>query len=131
MRAQGVIAVLMLLSGCRSAPPLKPVAVEEKKTATQGRIMIGDHLGTGNMIRQPRPRYPRAAKEARIQGVVHLSVVVAKTGEVKEIHVLSGHPALERAAVDAVKQWQYSPTFLNGEPVEIKTSVDIPFTLNQ
>jgi protein TonB len=83
------------------------------------------------MIRQPRPVYPTTAKEARIQGVVHLSIVVATTGEVKEIHVLSGYPALAPAAVDAVKQWQYSPTYLNGEPVEIKTTVDIPFTLNQ
>jgi protein TonB len=75
--------------------------------------------------------YPKAAKEARIQGVVRLRIVITNIGEVKEIHVLSGHPALVSAAVDAVKQWQYSPTYFNGEPVEIKTTVDISFTLNQ
>jgi protein TonB len=83
------------------------------------------------MIRQPRPVYPKAAKQARVQGVVHLNIVVAKSGEVTEVHVLSGHPALVPAAVDAVRQWQYAPTYLNGEPVEIKTTVDVNFTLNQ
>ena len=131
MRPLALLPVLMILPACRSAAPPKPVPVEEKKLANQGRIVVGDHLGTGHMIRQPRWVYPKAAKEARIQGVVRLSIVIAKTGEVKEIHVLSGHPALVSAAADAVKQWRYSPTYLNGEPVEIKTTVDIPFTLNQ
>ena len=131
MRPLALLPVLVILSACRSVAPPKSVTVEEKKPANQGRIVVGDHLGTGHMIRQPRWVYPKAAKEARIQGVVRLSIVITKTGEVKEIHVLSGHPALVSAAVDAVKQWQYSPTYLNGEPVEIKTTVDILFTLNQ
>ena len=128
MRPPAFLPALMILSACRSAAPPKAAPVEEKKPVNQGRIMVGDYLGTGRMIRQPRWVYPKAAKEARIQAVVHLSIVITKTGEVKEIHVLSGPSALVSAAVDAVKQWQYAPTYLNGEPVEIRTTVQVPFT---
>ena len=57
--------------------------------------------------------------------------MIAKTGEVREIHVISGHPMLVAAAVDAVKSWRYTPTSLNGELVEIKTRILVPFTLHQ
>jgi TonB family protein len=108
--------VLTILSACRSDALPKSLPVEEKKAANQGRIVVGDRLGNGRMIRQPRPVYPKAAKKARIQGVVRLNIVIAKNGEVKEIQVVSGQPALVPAAIKAVEQWQYPPMYLNGEP---------------
>jgi protein TonB len=67
------------------------------------------------MIRQARPVYPKAAKAARVEGVVRLAIRITKTGEVEDTQVVSGRPELVGAAVDAVRQWQYAPTYLNGE----------------
>jgi protein TonB len=75
------------------------------------------------------PAYPPGAKAARIQGHVVLDVIIGKDGSVLEIKLVSGHPLLAPAAMEAVKQWTYKPTLLNGEPVEVKTQVDVNFTL--
>ena len=83
------------------------------------------------MIHGVRPAYPKEARRAHIEGVVKLNIVVTKTGEVTEFHVISGNPILVPAAIGAVKQWRYAPCHVNGEPVEIKTQVDVPFTLSQ
>ena len=66
-----------------------------------------------------------------MEGVGALDIVIAETGEVREIHVVSGHPMLVPAAVDAVKNWQYTPSLLDGKPIEIKTRILVPFTLHQ
>jgi protein TonB len=83
-------------------------------------------------VRQPRdeqPTYPALAKQARIEGVVRLAVVIDKQGRVSDIKVMSGHPLLIPAALEAVKQWEYNPTLLNGQPVEVFTEVSVPFVL--
>ena len=77
-----------------------------------------------------QPLYPALAKQARIQGTVRLQAVIAKNGSVEELQVISGHPLLVQAALDAVKQWRYRPTLLNGEPVEVVTTIDVVFTLS-
>jgi protein TonB len=60
-----------------------------------------------------------------------LHALIAKDGTVQQLEVMSGHPLLVQAALDAVKQWRYRPTLLNGEPVEVDTTIDVIFTLNQ
>ena len=77
-----------------------------------------------------QPLYPALAKQARIQGTVRLQAVIAKDGSVVELQVISGHPLLVQAALDAVRQWRYRPTLLNGEPVEVVTTIDVVFTLS-
>jgi protein TonB len=66
-----------------------------------------------------QPVYPELAKQARIQGIVQLNIVISKEGRVVDIKVISGHPLLISAALEAVKQWEYNPTLLNGQPVEV------------
>jgi protein TonB len=83
------------------------------------------------LVSQPRPVYPPEAKQAHIQGVVQLSATIAKDGTVRNPEVISGHPMLVQAALDAVRQWVYQPTLLNGQPVEVITQVDVNFTLAQ
>ena len=83
------------------------------------------------MINQVKPVYPPLAKQARIQGVVILEAVIDKAGNVAEIKVISGHPLLQQAAIDAVSQWKYKPTLLNGEPVEVVTTVTVNFAFQQ
>jgi len=75
--------------------------------------------------------YPPLAKQARIQGVVILEAVIGKDGSVYEVHVISGHPLLQQAAIDAVWQWKYKPTMLNGEAVEVVTTVTVNFAFAQ
>jgi len=95
------------------------------------RIKVGDGVKSAKLIRQPRPVYPPEAKNAGIQGVVRLSATIDEEGYVTDLSVVSGHPLLVPAALDAVRQWIYEPTLLEGEPVAVKTQIDVSFTLNQ
>ena len=99
--------------------------------STPGRIRVGGNVQQTMLISQPRPVYPPLAKQARIQGVVRLNAIIAKDGTVANLTVVSGHPLLVPAALEAVKQWVYKTTLLNGEPVEVITVIDVNFTLLQ
>src|SRR5437763_8429061 len=94
------------------------------------RITIGGNVQQAKLISQPKPAYPPLAKQARISGTVKLGVVIAADGTMRDIGVISGHPLLIPAALEAVKQWRYQPTLLNGEPVEVSTQIDVNFTLS-
>jgi TonB family protein len=95
------------------------------------RIKVGGNVQTAMVLTKVTPAYPQLAKQARVEGVVQLAVIIAQDGTVQEIHSLGGPPLLIAAAVDAVRQWVYRPTLLNGQPVQVETTVDINFTLNQ
>ena len=94
-------------------------------------IRVGAIVQQNMLISQPPAVYPPDAKQARIQGVVKLSATIAKDGTIQDLEVISGHPMLIPAAKDAVKQWVYRPTLLNGQPVEVVTQIDVNFTLTQ
>jgi TonB family protein len=95
------------------------------------RIRVGGNVQATMAISAPKPLYPPDAKQARIQGTVRMNVVIGKDGTVKDLQVASGHPLLVDTAADAVRQWVYKPTLLNGNPVEVVTVVDVNFTLSQ
>jgi TonB family protein len=95
------------------------------------RITIGGNVQQAKLISQPRPEYPALAKQARIQGVVTLQALIAADGTMKTLSVISGHPLLVPPALEAVRQWVYEKTLLNGEPVEVLTQIDVNFTLSQ
>jgi len=98
------------------------------KVAVQ-RIRVSSGVTSGLLIRKVEPNYPPIAKTARVQGTVILAAVIGKDGSIENLHVVSGHPLLTTAAMDAVKQWKYKPYILNGEPVEVDTQVEVHFTL--
>jgi len=114
-------------SAASAAPPPPP----PPKAAVPQRIRVGGNVQAANLINQVRPIYPPLAKQARISGVVELSAVIGKDGRVQDLKVIKGHPLLVQAALDAVKNWVYRPTLLNGEPVEVSTTIDVNFTLSQ
>jgi len=114
-----------------AAPPPPPPPKKEEKPAAPKRITIGGNVQQAKLIRQPKPVYPPLAKQARISGVVHLAAVISANGTIQDLKVISGHPLLIPAALEAVKQWVYQPTLLNGEPVEVQTQIDVNFTLSQ
>ena len=93
------------------------------------RITIGPLPQAAKLITKVDPVYPEMARQAQIQGVVKLSAIIDKDGRVANLQVNSGHPLLVPAAIDAVKQWRYQPTLLNGEPVEVRTDLDVNFAL--
>lgn len=106
-----------------SAPPrvVKP----------KGPLAISTGVAAGMLVAHPEPTYPAIAKAAGIQGTVVLEAVISKTGTIQGIRVLSGHPMLRQAALDAVQQWRYRPYLLSGEPVEVETTINVIFTLGR
>jgi protein TonB len=112
-----------------AAPPPPPPKVE--KPVTPQRIRVGGNVQAANLIRKVTPVYPPLAKQARVQGTVRFTAVISKDGTIQQLSMVSGHPLLVQAAQDAVKQWLYKPTLLNGEPVEVVTQIDVNFTLSQ
>lgn len=110
-------------------PPPPPPAV--KKEAAPQRIKVGGAVIAASIIRKTPPIYPQLAKSARVSGVVHLAAIISKDGTIQELHSLGGPALLIQAAMDAVKTWVYKPTMLNGEPVQVETTIDVNFTLNQ
>ena len=117
-----------IISSTSMLPPPPP---PEKKVEAPKRIRVGGQVQQARLISQPKPVYPPLAKQARIQGTVRLEAVISKTGTIEELKVISGHPLLVQSALEAVKQWRYQPTFLNNEPVEVATTIDVNFTLSQ
>lgn len=113
-----------------SRTPGSPAQLDLVISATAQRIKVGGAVQSVMIVNKVLPIYPAAAKAAGIQGVVHLSAIIGADGTVHELNVLSGPPELVEAATDAVKQWVYRPTLLNGDPVQVETTIDINFTLN-
>jgi protein TonB len=104
-----------------------PVAVP--KVATPQRVRVSAGVTSGLLVRKVNPVYPPLARQARISGTVVLRAVISKDGSIENLSLVSGHPMLAPAAIDAVKQWKYKPYLLNGEPVEVDTEVQVNFTL--
>lgn len=94
-----------------------------------GPMRIGGNVQAANLLTVVKPVYPAEAKEQRIQGTVKLEVLIAKDGTISSVSLVSGPPELVQSAVDAVKQWTYKQTLLNGEPVSVLTTVDVNYTL--
>ncbi len=97
---------------------------------TSKRVEVGSNAQALQLISKVDPVYPPLAKQAQIQGTVVLSTLIGKDGRVQNLKVVSGHPLLVQAALDAVRNWAYQPTLLNGEPVEVKTSIQVNFALS-
>jgi protein TonB len=105
-----------------------PVAVP--KVATPQRVRVSQGVSAGLLVRKVQPNYPPLARQARIQGSVLLQAEISKDGSIENLRLISGHPMLAPAAIEAVKQWKYKPYFLNGEPVEVETQITVNFTLS-
>jgi TonB family protein len=103
----------------------------DQNTGSPQRIKVGGNVQAANLIRQVKPAYPPSAKAQGIEGTVLLGAVISKEGDLLSLTVLNklADPDLAAAALDAVKQWHYRPTLLNGEPVEVVTTITVNFQL--
>jgi periplasmic protein TonB len=95
------------------------------------RVPVTSTIEEAKLIWRVQPIYPPIAIQAHIQGNVVLHAIISKGGGVSELQVLSGHPLLVNAALEAVRQWRYSPTLLSGQPVEVETTITVSFVLGQ
>jgi protein TonB len=92
-------------------------------------VRISQGVLQGNALSQPKPVYPPIARSARISGSVVLAATISKNGTIENLRLVSGHPMLVPAAMDAVRQWRYKPYMLNGDPVEVDTQITVNFTM--
>jgi protein TonB len=113
-----------VIGGIGTAPP-------PPKPKPSGPIRVGGNVQAARIVNRVQPIYPPLARQTRISGTVRLHAIISKDGTIQQLEVISGHPLLQQAALDAVRQWRYQPTLLNGEPVEVDTTIDVIFSLNQ
>ena len=119
------------LIGATGTASVPPPALEPKKVSDTSPIRVGGHAEEANLIHKVMPVYPPLAKSARVQGSVEFTALISKEGAIEDLQVVHGHPLLIGAAKDAVLQWRYRPTMLNGSPVEVVTAITVNFTLGQ
>lgn len=118
----GVIGgIVSSASNLNSIPKLQPVVPK--------RVRISEGVTTGLLIHKVEPVYPILAKTARISGTVVLKAIIDREGNIQDLQLVSGHPMLVANAIAAVKQWHYRPYLLNGQPVEVETTINVIFTL--
>jgi len=110
----------------KSATPARPV-----ETLAPSALKPGGDLQAGKLIKKVTPAYPAMAANSRVEGTVRFAAVVGKDGAIRNLKALSGPQLLIQAATEAVKQWVYQPTLLNGQPVEVQTQIEVVFNLNK
>ncbi len=115
--------------GAENGPPAAPAPV--KAAPKPALLRVSNGVQAAKLLQQPKPPYPPLAKAARISGLVRLQAIIGRDGTIRNLRLVSGAPLLVKAAFEAVSQWTYKPTLLNGEPVEVFTEIDVNFTLNQ
>jgi len=123
-----------VMNGLPAAPPPPPPPITLAKPAppppaVPQRLEVGGNVQAALLINQPPPLYPLQAKRAHIEGVVKLKAVIGTDGKVRNLTAISGNPFLVEAALNAVKDWVYKPTILNGVPMEVNTTIDVRFFL--
>jgi protein TonB len=111
------------------APPPPPPVAHPATNPSMIRVSRGVIEAQG--VYQPKPVYPQLAVMTHTQGTVVLQAIIGKDGAIEDLKVLSGHPLLVRAAMDAVKTWRYQPTLLNSEPVDVLTEIEVRFNLSE
>lgn len=99
------------------------------RPALSAPLRISEGVAQGFLVRQVKPVYPPLARQARIQGAVLLQAIIGKDGTIENLRLVSGHPMLAPAAIEAVRQWRYRPYTLNREPVEVQTEITVDFVL--
>lgn len=122
----GIVPGSVVAGGDPVPPPPPPPPAAPKEP-----LRVGGLIRAPEKIRDVAPRYPAIAQSAGVEGLVILEAVIGENGSVQNVRVLRGKPLLDEAAADAVRQWRFTPTLLNGQPVPIVMTVTVSFTLNR
>jgi periplasmic protein TonB len=116
-----------LLGGERPMPPPPPREVEAPPRKP---IVVPPDIQQAMLVTRVEPLYPVLARQIRLQGTVVIRAIIAKDGTVESAEILSGHPLLARAAMDAIVRWRYRPTLLRGQPIEVETMITVKFIMH-
>jgi protein TonB len=128
---QAGVSLVQPLSGFSGAPgPTSTFVARPDRPTPDGTLRVGGQIRAPQKVYSVSPVYPQEAQDARVQGVVIIEAKIAADGSVAEAWVLRSIPLLDGAALDAVRQWRYSPTLLNGAPVPVIMTVTVNFTLS-
>jgi protein TonB len=115
----------------RSTLPVGPPHVAPREPTEKRVLKISGPIIAAQLISKIKPKYPYIAIQTRREGTVLLHAIISRDGQITSLDVLSGDPLPVGAALDAVRQWRYRPTILNGEPVEVETTITVVFQLRQ
>ncbi len=121
----------ILITGLQPTDAPAQPPEEIKKSEEKRAVKISEPLQQAQLISRPEPRYPPLALQTRKEGTVLLHATISRDGRITELEVVSGSPSFVQAALDAVRQWRYRPTYLGGEPVEVETSITVIFRLSK
>jgi protein TonB len=113
------------------APPPPPKPPAKKEEPVVSRLAVGGNVLAAQILNRVQPIYPPIARQTRTEGVVQLHGVISREGRIVSLRVISGHPLLTKAALDAVSQWTYKPTYLNGQPIEVEAPIEVRFVLSR
>jgi TonB family protein len=126
---EGTVSTLNSLTASQPQSPA-PEMAGGKQLADKPAARVSSGITQGLVLKKVPPLYPEQARRARIQGSVHMSVVISKTGDVVDVEVIDGPIELVVSAVNAVRQWKYRPYVLQGEPVAVDTVITVNYTLS-
>jgi TonB family protein len=121
----------LFLNSADTVQPAEPSGIGASSDTPQNRIKIGDTVTSAKIKLKVSPTYPLEAHASGIEGTVRLHAIISKDGSILQLEVISGHQMLTQAALDAVKQWKYEPTLLNGQQVEVDTEIAVVFQLSK
>jgi TonB family protein len=124
MRGGDNTSAVGIMGGVISSEPPQPDSGQLQ------RVRVSQVVSAGLLVKKVQPQYPANAKDARIQGQVVLQAEIDKDGNIESLSLISGHPMLAPAAIEAVKQWKYKPYLLNGQPVKVETQIVVTFSLS-
>jgi len=132
MKIPFILLCVLLVPNCSAQDSSQvPSGGATPEISRAGRIRVGSNVAAARILEKVGPEYPERAREAHVQGTVRLHIIVGVDGDVKQTELVSGHPLLAQAAIDAVRKWRYQPALLNGEPVEVDSTVDVLFSLDE
>ena len=117
--------LLVVLGPSGPAAPTEPA----KKPVNKRPLKLSEPVVAAQLISRIEPRYPPLARQLRLSGTVVLHAIIGRDGNINGLQVVSGSPYFVQAALEAVRQWRYRPTLLDGEPVEVETTITVIFNL--
>jgi periplasmic protein TonB len=126
-----ISGAIQLTGPLGTLPRVEPPQIERQSPQEKQTVKISEGVQQAQLVSRIEPRYPILAIQTRTQGSVRLRAIISRDGRITSLKVISGHPLLVQAALDAVGQWRYRPTLLSGEPAEVETFITVFFRLGQ
>ncbi len=114
----------------RSSPATAGASDAKPEPNAAERIRMGGKVAAAQLVCKANPYYPEEARRERVSGTVRLHAIIGKNGSIKQLDLITGPEPLVSSAKAAVSQWRYRPTMINGEPVEVDTTIDVIYSLN-